>query len=57
MSDTNSENKTDRPMREVAMELLRRQHEETGAPMTCQNPAIYAAVAKLLREPSPPERK
>lgn len=39
----------ERPMREAALELLRRQHEETGAPMTCQDPAVYAAVAKLLR--------
>lgn len=38
-----------RPMREAALDLLRRQHEETGAPMTCQDPTVYAAVAKLLR--------
>lgn len=33
---------------EAADELLRRQHEETGAPMVCESTAVYAAVAKLL---------
>lgn len=38
-------------MREAARELLQRQHDDTGAPLQCTDPAVYAAVAKLLREP------
>jgi hypothetical protein len=43
----------DPKMTEAAEEMIRRMHEETGAPMVCQDPAVYAKVAKLLREDVP----
>ena len=42
--------KRDPKMREAALEVIRRMHEETGAPTVCQDPAVYAAVARLLRD-------
>ena len=41
----------ERPMQDAARQLLNRQHDKTGAPITCKDPAVYAAVAKLLRDP------
>jgi hypothetical protein len=46
--------KRDPQMREAALEMIRRMHEETGAPMVCQDPAVYAAVARLLRDEGDP---
>ncbi len=46
----------DPKMREAAKQLLMRQHMTLGTPMQCQDPAVYAKVAKLLTEPEPHKR-